>query len=576
MTLLEIRNLTVRYRAGGAAALDNVDLCLDTGQALSIVGETGAGKSTLAHSLVGLVQPPQSSGSIRIDGVELVGASTPVLRELQWSRVAIAIQGSPFNPVATVGAQIIEPALDRQAGRSAAWRRAVEVAEELGLDPGLLDRHPHQLSGGERKRAAIAMAMVLEPELLVLDEPTAGLDPPARLELLEWLTVLRADRRTALVTITHDLAAAAQLGDHVLVLYGGQPMELGRAQAVVTEARHPYTWALVNTYPLLTTTKDLRPIRGRSPDGRSIITGCPFHPRCNQAQPVCTDTEVRLEPVADRRLACHLGGITTVLEARDVHHRYPGSDNPGTDNTAALASVSLHVRPGEAIGIVGPSGSGKTTLARILSGDLVPEAGQVLLDGVALSTSWRRADRRRRATVQLVRQDPWDALSPRQTVVDIVGEPLVDTTPDSARHEAVLDALAEVGLATSGPFLASRTHELSGGQLQRVALARAIVSRPRVVVADEPTAMLDASEQARLLVVLRQAQVAHGMALVLVSHDLGIVRKVTDRIIVLDRGRIVEAGPSEIVSTRPVSATARRLLAAAPRLDPNDPDQEPG
>jgi len=238
----------------------------------------------------------------------------------------------------------------------------------------------------------------------------------------------------------------------------------------------------------------------------------------------------------------------------------------GASRVVAVDGASLAVREGEAVGVVGPSGSGKSTLARILAGHLVPEAGTVELEGEQLRASWRGTDRGWRRRVQLVMQDPWDALSPRLTVEQLVREPL-DVVGDVGRNDRrgqVADALDRVGLPSGGVFLTSRTHELSGGQLQRVALARALVLDPKVLVVDEPTAMLDASEQARLLVVLRERQVELGLGLVFVTHDLAVVRKVTDRIVVLDGGRVVEEGPSHIVATTPSSATAIRLLDAAP------------
>lgn len=277
---------------------------------------------------------------------------------------------------------------------------------------------------------------------------------------------------------------------------------------------------------------------------------------------MCSTDRVRPEPVEDRDVACHLGGVTTVLAAEGVSRRF----GAGERTVQALAEVSLRVRPGEAVGLVGPSGSGKTTLARILSGALSPDAGRVLLDGEPLLRG-RCGNGGRRRSVQLVHQDPWEALSPRLTVRKLVGEPLIGDGRPREESELLIDrALDAVGLPLTGPFVEARTHELSGGQLQRVAIARALVGEPRVIVADEATSMLDASEQARVLVLLRSAQVEYGVALVVVSHDLAVVRKVTDRIVVLDAGNVVEEGPSNVVAVTPRSSTARTLLDAAPRF----------
>ena len=563
--LLEVNELAVRF-AGEVDAVRGVSFSLESGESLAIVGESGSGKSTLASCVLGLIQPPEASGSVRLAGHEMLGQSEDVLRSLRWSTAAIALQGSPFNPVVTVGVQIAEPLRDRHgASRSEARRRAEVLAEEVALDPALLDRYPHQLSGGERRRASLAMSLVLNPALVILDEPTAGLDPATRAELVGRILALADARGFALIVISHDLPDAARLAARTIVLYAGNTMEEGGTSQVMLEPAHPYSWALINAFPVMSTTKDLRPIRGLPPDPRAVPAGCPFHPRCTQAEDQCTETYPALAVSRGRSVACHFGGLKDLLVATDVSKTFRG---PGRA-VPALRGVSVLVREGESLGVIGPSGSGKSTLARILAGHLAPDSGRVLLGDTVIPTSWRGgAAKQLRRRIQLVMQDPVDALSPRLTVEQLVREPLDlghDIGPGE-RGAAVADMLERVGLPTSGSFLSARTHELSGGQLQRVALARALVVRPKLLVADEPTAMLDASEQARLLVILRERQVEMGLGLVLVSHDMALVRKMVDRIVVLDSGEVVEAGPSERVSVRPASATAQRLVEAAPSL----------
>ncbi|HEX2699873.1 MAG TPA: ABC transporter ATP-binding protein [Acidimicrobiales bacterium] len=564
--LVAVSDLAVRF-GGEVDAVRGVSFTLDRGESLAIVGESGSGKSTLALCLAGLVQPPEASGSVRVDGVEMFGASDEALRSVRWATVALALQGAPFNPVVTIGQQVAEPMVDRLGLRSGeARRRAAELAGEVLLDPALLDRYPHELSGGQRRRASLAAVLALDPALVVLDEPTAGLDPATRRELVERIVGLRAGRGFALIVISHDLPDAASLADRTMVMYAGEVMEEGTTGRVVAEPAHPYSWALVNAYPVMTTTKDLRPIRGRAPDPRAVPGGCPYHPRCTQAEALCADAHPDLQPSRDRRVLCHFGGLKTLLSARAVTKTF----GRGRGAVAALAGVSIEVREGESVGIVGPSGSGKSTLARILSGHLAADSGEVVLEGEPLPSTWRGEHRSRRRRVQLVMQDPADALSPRLCVADLVREPLdiAGAGDDRERRALVAEALEGVGLPGTGSFLDVRTHELSGGQLQRIALARALVMGPKLLVADEPTAMLDASEQARLLVVLRERQVEMGLGLVLVSHDLAVVRKVTDRTVVLDEGRVVEEGPSSIVSTTPQSDTARRLVDASPAFRP--------
>ncbi|MDQ3090076.1 MAG: ABC transporter ATP-binding protein [Actinomycetota bacterium] len=559
--LLEVSDLRVTF-AGEVAALRGVSLSLDAGESLAVVGESGAGKSTLGHCLAGLVQPPQVAGSIRLEGRELVGADPEVVRSLRWSTVAIGLQGTPFNPVATVGVQIAEPLTERAGmGRRPARRRAEELADEVLIDPSLLDRYPHELSGGQRRRMMLAMVLALDPRLVVLDEPVAGLDPAGKRALLDRVVELARARGFALVVISHDLPAAAQLATRAMVLYAGEVMEEGPTGEVIGRPAHPYSWALVNAYPRMSTTKDLRPIRGRAPDPRAVPAGCPFHPRCTQAESICVEQPPPLVGSRGRLVACHFGGLKTLLSATGLHKAF----RSGGSTVSALADVSLMVGHGESVGVVGASGSGKTTLARILAGHEEADAGEVAIDGAAVSSSWRREARALRRRVQLVAQDPWAALSPRLTVQELVGEPLriPGTSAAGNGQSEVGEMLDAVGLPASGSFLGARVHELSGGQLQRIALARALIAGPKLLVADEPTSMLDASEQARLLVTLRELQGEMGLGLVLISHDLAIVRKVTDRIVVLDAGRVAEEGPSEQMSSTPATMAARRLIQDA-------------
>jgi len=572
--LVEVEDLRVTFDRD-VDAVRGVSFALATGDSLAIVGESGSGKSTLALCLVGLVQPPEASGSVRVAGAEMIGADRETLRRVRWSTAAIALQGTPFNPVATVGDQIAEPLRDRLGmGRSEAHRRASTLAEEVALDPALLDRYPHQLSGGERRRATLAMVLALDPQLVILDEPTAGLDAAMRREVVSRIRALADRRGCALIVISHDLPDAANLTNRVMVMYAGQAIELGQTRRVIGEPAHPYSWALVGAHPVMNTTKDLRPIRGHPPDPRNVPIGCSFHPRCTQAEAVCWEAHPPLVESRGRSVACHFGGLKELLQARRISKSFAVGDRL----VRALDNVSLVVREGESVGLIGPSGSGKSTLARILAGHLAPDQGRVLLGDVELPASWRggsvKALRRR---IQLVMQDPTDALSPRLTVAELVREPLdIGGELDGAdRRRAVADMLECVGLPCTGSFLDARSHELSGGELQRIAVARALVLRPKLLVADEPTAMLDASEQARLLTVLRERQIEMGLGLVLVSHDMAVVRKVVDRIVVIDHGRVVEEGPSQRVAVAPSSSTGRLLVEAAPAFTAADDPMEP-
>jgi peptide/nickel transport system ATP-binding protein len=538
--LLEVSELAVRF-GSNVEALRGVSFRLDRGESLAIVGETGSGKSTLAMCLTGLVQPPQACGSVRVAGQELLGADPDALRQLRYRMVALALQGAPCNPVVSVGDQVAEPLREhRGLGKGQARARAEELAAEVLLDPSLLDRFPHQLSGGERRRSTLAMVLALDPPLVVLDEPTAGLDPATRHGVVERLTALVDARGFGLIVISHDLPDATRLAGRCLVLYAGQVMELGPSTSVISAPTH-YTWSLVGAFPVLTATKDLRPIRGRPPDPRAVPPGCPYNPRCTQAEEVCT-TPPPLVVFRGREVLCHFGGLKTLLSAVGIEKTFRGQGR----ETRALRGVSLDLRQGESLGIIGSSGSGKSTLARILVGQLAPDAGQVSLEGQPLSPLG--ADRpascvgesnssSRTHGMHCHPDSPWWSWSVSRSMWPM---------PTTVRRVSWRCRRRWTAWgSTSGDFLTARSHELSGGQLQRISLARALVVRPKLLIADEPTSMLDASEQARLLVTLRERQVEMGLGLVLVSHDVAAVRKVTDRIVILDAGRIAEEGPSD-------------------------------
>ena len=564
--VLEVEGLTIQYE-GGVEAVRGVDVHVTSGETVAVIGESGAGKSTLALSLAGLVQPPAARGSVRVCGEELVGASADTLRSVRWDKIAVTLQGAPFNPVMRIGAQIAEPLVARGgSGRGAVRPRVAAVAEEMLLDPALLDRYPHEMSGGQRCRASLAMALMLDPNVLIVDEPTQGLDSATALDVVDALAAAVTHRGIALVAITHDLGVAAKLTTRTLVMYAGKIVEEGDTASLLTAPRHPYTSALIAAFPVMTTTRDLRPIRGNPADARALPGGCSYHPRCTQAIDVCRVTIPPLEGMNRRRVACHLGGLRTLLHAQGLSKTFGNK----TNGVAALRDVAIAIREGESVGVVGPSGSGKSTLARIITGHLAPDRGDVTLETTQVVSNGRRARGLSRRSVQLVMQDPWEALSPRLTVAELVREPL-DISADGTRSERdarVERALESVGLPGQGSFLDCNAHQLSGGQLQRVALARALVVEPKLLVADEPTSMLDPSEQARLLLALRERQVEMGLGLMLVSHDIALVRKVCDRIVVLDGGHVVEDGPANLVSTAPHSIAARRLVNAAPSLAP--------
>jgi len=579
--LLSVRDLYVHFPPpqGGdgpvVRAVDGVSFDLAAGEALAIVGESGSGKTSLGRALLGLHPPGITRGSIRLESRELSDLSEEKWRPLRWRRLAMTVQGvgTAFDPVYRIGEQIAEPLREHFAlSVEAAAVRVHELAQQVGLEQRHLRAYPHQLSGGEKQRAMLAMALSCHPDVLIVDEPTSGQDALSRARLIALLRELRRETSLSLLLITHDLAAAAQLADRVAVLYAGRLLEVGTNLDVLERPRHPYTWGLLNAYPSMTTARDLRGIRGQSPDAADPPAGCRFHPRCTQAEEICRRVEPSLVEQDGRLIACHLGGLGILLQAWDLHKAFSTNGRgalarPGTaEQVEAVRRASLQVYHGEVVALVGETGSGKTTLGRLLVGLLKADAGRVVFEGQELATMGKQSRKALRQRIQFIAQDPFDAVSPRLRVAEIVREPLdIQGIGHLAeRREKVIGVLRAVGLSPDEAFLRRRAHELSGGQLQRVAIARALVLDPRLIVADEPVSMLDASEQAKVINLLKEIQNERGMGLLIISHDLALVRKVADRILVMRQGEIVEEGPASQIVTQPRHQYTRALLGAAP------------
>ncbi len=574
MTLV-VQDLRVTFPLDGKKSLravDGVSFDLAPGESLGIVGETGAGKTTIARALLGLHPQESVQGSIRLDGRELVGLPEEEWRAIRWRRIALVVQsvGTALDPVYRVGDQIAEPMrVHLGLSPAEAWGRVLELARLVGLEPRHLRAYPHQLSGGEKQRVLLAMALSCDPDVLVLDEPTSGQDMLARARLLDLLEALRQERGMSLLVIAHDLAAIARLAERAAVLYAGKLVEMGPTMEVFQDPRHPYTWGLVHAYPDMSTARDLRGIRGHPPHPANPPPGCRFHPRCTQAVERCRQEEPPLAEMDGRWIACHLGGLQTLLRAEGLRKIFFTDSGGPQEQVEAVREATLEIREGEVVALVGETGSGKTTLGQMLVGLLPPDGGRVVLEGRDLTAAKEKERREMMRRVQLIPQDPFDAVSPRLTVAQVIREPLdiqrEGTTAE--REEKVRRALEAVGLPTDPVFMNRRAHELSGGQLQRVAIARALVLEPKLLIADEPVSMLDPSEQARVINLLKEVQTERGLALLLISHDLALVRKIADRILVMHEGRIVEEGPGSRVVTRPEHEHTRALLEVAPRLE---------
>jgi len=575
-TSLEVSDLRITYPGPPPVrAVDGLSFAAGAGECLGVLGESGSGKSTLARSLLGLLAEGRVEGRVRLGELDLLGLDEGGWNEVRWRRIALSFQSTAaLNPVLRVGLQLSEP-LRVHLGMSGqqADARTDELLNEVGLGEWAAGRYPHQLSGGQRRLALLAMALACEPEVLILDEPTAGLDPVTRQRVMGVLGRLASAGGTTMVVISHDADALEALAQRVIVLYRGWLAEVGPASQVLGDPRSPYSWALLNARPTLASLKDLRGIRGNPPDPTEVSPGCPFFGRCHQG--VVTECTTTKPPMASpagedgaRQVACVRGGLRTLLSVKGLTKSYAvPSGLLRHERVPVVDGINVDVRAGEVVGLVGSTGAGKSTLGMLLLRLLEPDSGSLTFDGHDLLAAKGAELKALRAQGQMVFQDPFEAVSARLTVADAVREPLDVQGVGGARHrqELVRSTIEACRLPCDDAFLGRHAHELSGGQLQRVALARALVLAPKLLVADEAVAMLDPSEQAKLLQLLKHLQVERGMAMVFISHDLSVVLRIADRVLILDQGRVVEEGAGSRLLISPQHPVTRALLAAAGR-----------
>jgi len=534
--------------------LNGVDLDLAEGEALAIIGESGTGKTTLGMSIMRLAEA-RVQGSIRFNGQDLLSLSDMEMQGIRWARIAMVFQNvnNVLDPVYTVLNQVAEPMIEHKLrSKEEALVKAGELLTQFGLPQKRFYAYPHQLSGGEQQRVLLAMALANDPDLLILDEPLSSLDVTTREGLGNLLGKIDG-HRTKLV-ITHDLDTASRLSDRLAVLYGGKIVEIGFTQEVLRYPRHPYTRALIRAYPNMTTVKDLQGIKGRM---TRPVSGCPFHPRCTQAIEICSEKIPPLTQSQGRWVACHRGGIITLLSTANLCKSF--------ESLKAVDSVSLHVEAGETLALVGQSGSGKTTLAKTIMGIYSPSDGTMYLEGKKVVSRGKDFYKR----VQMIFQNPGESLSHRLSVLELVMEPLevqkIGTREQ--RQEKAIQTIGEVELPQTETFLSTYPHHLSGGELQRVAIARALVLDPDLLIADEPTAFLDASVEAKILKLLLNLQEHRGLSMLYITHNIAAARKVSDRIAVMLDGRIIEEGLSNEIVTAPKQIYTKRLLSSASALN---------
>ncbi len=546
--MLKLESLQVNY--GEKKILNGIDLELQDGESLAIIGESGAGKTTLALSLLRLVDGVVK-GRILFDGLDLLSLPEEAITELRGNRIAWAPQNAnnTLNPVHTILHQVTEPITQHKLkDRREAKKRASMLLTDFGIPANRLSAYPHQLSGGEQQRVLLAIASANQPELLILDEPISSLDAPARAEIIGLLK--RINLGCSFVITTHDISTAAKLVDKVAILYAGSIVELGSTHEVLSRPRHPYTRGLIRSYPDMMTGKDLQGIKGVM---NRAVSGCAFHPRCTQAIEVCRKEVPPLRLVQGRHIACHRGGIIPLLSTRNLSKRF--------GSLLAVDAVNIDVEGGETLALVGESGSGKTTLAKLIMGLIKPTEGEIYLENSLVGNRGKDFYRQ----VQMIFQNPGESLSHRLSVLELVRESLdvQEIGTKDERDRIARQALREVELPDSETFLNEYPHHLSGGEMQRVTIARALVLEPRLLIADEPVAFLDSSLQAKILKLLLRLQEQRGLSLLFITHDIAVARKISDRIAVMKDGKIVEQGPATRIFTAPGHPYTRELSQAA-------------
>jgi peptide/nickel transport system ATP-binding protein len=587
--LMEVRELSVGYEHDDGSVLQvvrDVSLRMDRGTIVGLAGESGCGKSTTALAAIGY-RPARGhilGGTSSLGGVDLLLLPPSKLRDFWGGRLAYVAQSAALalNPAMTVGRQLAQPLVVHRGLRGRRLqKRQLELLEAVSMpDPeGSLRRYPFQFSGGQQQKIALAIALSCEPEVLILDEPTTGLDVTTQATITALLRRLVTDLDIACLYVSHDLALLATLTDRLAVMYAGELVEEGATEAVVRAPRHPYTQALLSAAPSLHRPGDIVGIPGMPPLG--VVDGaCSYAPRCPHVIARCRAGSIEVQtagkghlarciriaaiesaPRIGSGLAVGTAGTEVLLEVDRLLCEYPGARHP------AVGGVSLVVRPAERVGIAGESGSGKSTLLRAIVGLHRPSSGAIRFRNVAVEAHATQRSRALRREIQIVFQNPDSSLNPRHTILDIVSRPLRLFRDDVSREEeehAVLELLDAVRLSSA--ILARYPSELSGGQRQRVALARAFAARPSVLLCDEVTSALDVSVQASILELIAELSVDMAAAIVWVTHDLAVLRAIATRGYVMRDGVVCDEGNTDEMFDTSDHPYTRELIAAVPDL----------
>lgn len=560
--ILQIDGLDVAFptRRGTVRAARGVSLTVSPGEVLGLVGESGAGKSTIGNAIIDLLESPGrvTAGSILFDGKELRGRTETEMRRIRGDRIGMIFQDpqTSLNPLMTIGAQLVETIEKTSGLRGAkAEQRAVELLEQVGITEARarLLAYPHQFSGGMRQRVVIALALAGDPDLIIADEPTTALDVSIQAQILDLIKQLCRDRDLGVIIVTHDIGVIANIADRVAVMYRGEVVETGDVAQILGAPEHEYTKSLIAAVPRadqkLRRFSSVDYIEGGTTPFQRIDIQTHWLGRSRREHG--SGTAIEVENL----------GLSFVLQKAVLKRN--------RKMLRAVNSVSFSVSEGETFGLVGESGSGKSTVARLIAGLYRPDAGQIRVIGQDVSSRPKSAAARdARRALQMIFQDPYSSLNARMRVLDIVAEPIrfYRLTGSEAETRGIVgDLLDHVGLG-SGAAL-RYPHEFSGGQRQRISIARALASRPRILICDEPTSALDVSVQATILNLLKDLQQELGLTMLFISHDLPVVRQMCDRIAVMRHGEICEVSDAETLFNAPGHEYSRHLLDLMPRMD---------
>lgn len=615
-TILDVNDLSVDFHTsrGRVQALRNINFQVQNNRILGIVGESGSGKSTVLWSILGLLADngEVTSGEIRFGDDDMLKLSETALRAKRGEDASVVFQDPMTSqiPVLTYGRQMLDILYRRPDMPAAEKRRlAVEMMEKVGIpDPAKrIDQYPHQFSGGMRQRAGIAMALLTGPKLLLADEPTTALDVTMEAQIIHLLRELQRELETTIVVVSHNLGLIAELCDDVVVMYAGEVVEAGDVRDIFHRAQHPYTRALLECDPARIEKRAgrLPVIPGDIPDLRQPRQGCIFASRCPRVMPLCrTDTPPTVRRDGGGYALCHLlegpgkdpswpppADVLTVtqgdtpvpktigdaplLEVENLNVRFStmGSLRARMRNVAqpwvdGVLDVSLRVRAGETVGLVGESGSGKTTLGRSILNLVATHAGSVRFEGVETVRMSEHQFKPLRRNMAMMFQDPTGSLSPRKSVRALITEPLHIHGITGVDPDREAERLADM-VRLPRPLLSRYPHELSGGQARRVGVARALALNPKLIIADEPTAGLDVSVQGEILNLMADLQAEHGLGYLIITHNLPVVRHISDRLAIMYLGRIVEEGRTEDVFANPRHPYTETLVHGVPLPDPD-------